>query len=150
MGGGEPAIRRGAARPRGGRGTRQREIVGVQSSVRKPDERAPRRKDRQRGAETTASRVWILHRCNCVLRRDWGRVERLAPGVQEAMPTATLTFTLPEEEPEFIAASRSMSLASSLRAIDERCRIAIKHEDSASQVLEEIRGMIPWEIIELR
>lgn len=62
-----------------------------------------------------------------------------------AMPTATLTYTLPDEQADFDAAREGQAARSLLWAIDQRCRALLKHGEPTSetrQLAEEIRGMI--------
>ena len=62
------------------------------------------------------------------------------------MPTATLTFTLPDEEADFDAAREGGAARSLLLEIDQRCRSLVKYNDNASEdarrLAEEIRQMI--------
>jgi hypothetical protein len=64
---------------------------------------------------------------------------------------ATLTFTLPDEQGEFDAARLGRSALSTLWGIDQRCRAICKHgepSDETRRLAEEIRGMIPGELLE--
>jgi len=62
------------------------------------------------------------------------------------MPKVTLTFKLPEEEPEYRAAMEGEAARSLLWAIDQRCRTVVKHEENPSAdriaLATEIRQMI--------
>ena len=67
------------------------------------------------------------------------------------MPTATLRFQLPEEEAEFRSATQGRAAKVALWEIDQRLRSLLKHgepsEETAS-LAEEIRGMIPYELLD--
>ena len=57
----------------------------------------------------------------------------------------TLTFTLPEEEPEFTAAVEGVRLRSLVWEIDQRCRSTLKHGEPSEEtraILQGIRQMI--------
>ena len=61
------------------------------------------------------------------------------------MPTATLAFTLPEEQPEFDAAREGAAARSLVWQIDQHCRSVLKHgtPTAAARVLaSDIRAMI--------
>jgi hypothetical protein len=61
------------------------------------------------------------------------------------MPTATLTYTLPEEQLEYDAAREGQAARSLIWAIDQHCRSLLKHgsPDAAARVLAaDIRQMI--------
>lgn len=62
------------------------------------------------------------------------------------MPTATLKFLLPEEEPEHRAALEGAAARSLIWDIDQRCRTVVKHEENPSAdriaLAAEIRQMI--------
>jgi hypothetical protein len=62
------------------------------------------------------------------------------------MPTARLTFSLPEEEPEFQTACQASAAKSLLWDIDQRCRSVLKYEmephEERCKLAEEIRRMI--------
>lgn len=65
---------------------------------------------------------------------------------------ATLRFTLPDEQVEFDAALAGRQAMSALWEIDQRCRSMLKHGQPSretAQLAEEIRGMIPSELLEL-
>jgi len=61
------------------------------------------------------------------------------------MPTATLRFTLPEEQAEFDAARLGRQMVATIWEIDQRCRSLLKHGEPSretGQLAEEIRQMI--------
>lgn len=61
------------------------------------------------------------------------------------MPTATLTYSLPDEQAEFDAAREGQAARSLIWAIDQHCRSLLKHgsPDAATRVLaSDIRTMI--------
>lgn len=61
------------------------------------------------------------------------------------MPTATLTYTLPDEQAEYDAAREGSAARSLIWAIDQHCRSLLKHgsPDAATRVLAaDIRQMI--------
>ena len=61
------------------------------------------------------------------------------------MPTATLTYSLPDEQTEFDAAREGQAARSLIWAIDQHCRSLLKHgsPDAATRVLaSDIRTMI--------
>ena len=67
------------------------------------------------------------------------------------MPIATLRFRLPDEDAEHRAAIQGREAKSTLWEIDHRCRRLLKHgaPTPAERLLaEEIRGMIPYELLE--
>ena len=67
------------------------------------------------------------------------------------MPVATLTFTLPDEEPEFRAALQGQAAKSCLWEIDQRLRSVLKHgnpSEETRRLAEEIRSSIPAELLE--
>lgn len=68
------------------------------------------------------------------------------------MSLASLEFDLPEEQVEFRAAVQGSQAKAKLWDIDQRCRSLIKYNDAASddarQLAEEIRNMIPAELLE--
>ena len=67
------------------------------------------------------------------------------------MPTAILQFTLPEEEVEFRTATQGRAAKSTLCDIDQRLRSLLKHgepSEETARLAEEIRGMIPSELLE--
>lgn len=55
------------------------------------------------------------------------------------MSTVTLTFSLPEETGEAVAAMRAMELTSALQDIDNRARSSLKYDGDHQRALEEIR-----------
>ena len=64
---------------------------------------------------------------------------------------ATLTFNLPDEQGEFDAARLGHKALTTLWDIDQRCRSLLKHgdpSDETARLAEEIRGMIPGEMLE--
>jgi hypothetical protein len=64
---------------------------------------------------------------------------------------ATLEFDLPDEQGEFDAARLGGKALLALWEIDERCRGLLKHGEptpEARKLAEEIRGMIPGEMLE--
>ena len=68
------------------------------------------------------------------------------------MPTATLTYTLPDEAMEHRAALAGVDALITLEKIAEHCRGRIKYgEPSAECVheLEAVRAMIPHELMEI-
>lgn len=67
------------------------------------------------------------------------------------MPTAILRFTLPEEEVEFRTATQGRAAKVALWDIDQKLRSLLKHgepTDDEARLAEEIRGMIPSELLE--
>lgn len=67
------------------------------------------------------------------------------------MPTATLTFKLPEEGSEHRLAIRAGEMSSALWEIAQKIRARLKYESPSkaeSDTLEELRSMIPFDIIE--
>jgi hypothetical protein len=64
---------------------------------------------------------------------------------------ATLSFNLPDEQGEFDAARLGHKALTTLWDIDQRCRSLLKHgdpSDETARLAEEIRGMIPGEMLE--
>jgi hypothetical protein len=64
---------------------------------------------------------------------------------------ATLSFTLPDEQGDFDAARLGPQALATLWDIDQRCRALLKHgepSDGERRLAEEIRGMIPAELLE--
>lgn len=64
---------------------------------------------------------------------------------------ATLEFDLPDEQGEFDAARLGHKALTTLWDIDQRCRSLLKHgdpSDETARLAEEIRGMIPGEMLE--
>ena len=67
------------------------------------------------------------------------------------MPIATLRFSLPDEESEFRTATQGRAAKSTLWDIDQRLRSLLKHgepTEEEARLAEEIRGMIPSELLE--
>ena len=66
-------------------------------------------------------------------------------------PIATVRYTLPDEQAEFDAARLGLQALSCLWEIDQRLRSLIKHgepSDEARRLAEEIRAIIPAELLE--
>ena len=66
-------------------------------------------------------------------------------------PVATLRYRLPDEQGEFDAARLGSKALITLWEIDQRCRSLLKHGDptpEARKLAEEIRGMIPGEMLD--
>ncbi len=67
-------------------------------------------------------------------------------------PVATLRFNLPDEQGEFDAARLGSQALLVLWEIDQRCWSLLKHGEptpEARKLAEEIRGMIPGEMLEV-
>jgi len=67
-------------------------------------------------------------------------------------PVATLRFTLPDEQGEFDAARLGSKALLVLWEIDQWCRSLLKHgnpSEETARLAEEIRGMIPGEMLEV-
>ena len=67
------------------------------------------------------------------------------------MPIAILKFTLPEEDVEFRAATQGRDAKVALWDIDQKLRSLLKHTEPTEEearLAEEIRGMIPSELLE--
>lgn len=67
------------------------------------------------------------------------------------MPIATLRFSLPDEEHEFRTAQQGQAAKAALWDIDQRLRSLLKHgepTDEEARLAEEIRGMIPYELLD--
>ena len=67
-------------------------------------------------------------------------------------PVATLRFTLPDEQGDYDAARLGSQALLTLWEIDQRCRNLLKHgepSDGERRLAEEIRGMIPGEMLEV-
>jgi len=65
---------------------------------------------------------------------------------------ATLTFTLPDEQGEYNAARLGREAMQVLWEIDQRLRSLCKHGEPSSetrQLAEEIRGLIPAELLDI-
>lgn len=74
------------------------------------------------------------------------------PVCVEKMPTATLTFDLPEEQGEFDAARLGAEAKRVLWEIDQRCRSLCKYGEPTTEerrLAEEIRAMIPAELLDI-
>ena len=68
------------------------------------------------------------------------------------MPTATLRYTLPDEQGEFDAALAGRRALSALWEIDQRMRLLLKHGQPPAEereLAEEIRALIPADLLEL-
>ena len=68
------------------------------------------------------------------------------------MPTATLTFTLPDENMDHRAAIAGVDALIALEKIDQRLRSVLKHGEPSretGQLAKEIRQMIPAELLEI-
>lgn len=66
------------------------------------------------------------------------------------MPKATLTFNLPEEEPEYKTVVNASKLFSCLWDIDQQTRSYLKHGHpfkTADEAIENIREMIDHELL---
>jgi hypothetical protein len=62
---------------------------------------------------------------------------------------ATLTFTLPDDQPDFDAARLGSKALVALWEIDQHCRAVLKHGDPSEEtreLAEAIRGMISEEL----
>ena len=67
------------------------------------------------------------------------------------MPTATLRFTLPEEESEFRTAQQGQAAKAALWDIAQKLRSLLKHgepTDAEARLAEEIREMIPFDLLD--
>ena len=67
-------------------------------------------------------------------------------------PVATLRFNLPDEQGDYDAARLGSKALLALWEIDQRCRSVVKHgdpSDETARLAEEIRGMIPGEMLEV-
>ena len=68
------------------------------------------------------------------------------------MPTAKLTYSLPDEQAEYDAARQGMEAKQVLWQIDQTCRSLCKHGEPTAEVrrlAEEIRAMIPGEMLDI-
>lgn len=68
------------------------------------------------------------------------------------MPTATLTYNLPDEQDDFDAARTGRKAISSLREIDQTCRTSLKYgnpDPDVARLLQQIRDLIPGELLEI-
>jgi hypothetical protein len=64
---------------------------------------------------------------------------------RDAMPIATLRFTLPDEQADYDAARLGRQMVAVLWEIDQRCRSLVKHgepSEETARLAEEIREMI--------
>jgi hypothetical protein len=64
---------------------------------------------------------------------------------------ATLSFNLPDEQGDYDAARLGHKALAALWDIDQRCRSLLKHgspTDETARLAEEIRGMIPGELLD--
>jgi hypothetical protein len=67
-------------------------------------------------------------------------------------PTATLRFTLPDEQGDYDAARLGGKALLTLWDIDQKCRSLLNHgnpSEEAARLAEEIRGMIDGELLEV-
>ena len=67
-------------------------------------------------------------------------------------PTATLRFTLPDEQGEFDAARLGSKALLTLWDIHEKCRSLLRHGNPSKEtarLAEEIQGMIDGELLEV-
>lgn len=64
------------------------------------------------------------------------------------MPTATMTFTLPEEQHEFEIHAHAADFANACHEVDERCRAFVKWRENPSrdavELAEEIREILRY------
>lgn len=68
------------------------------------------------------------------------------------MPKVTIEFNLPDEQPDFDAATHGREALSILWDIDQRLRSLLKHgepTDEQAKLAEEIREMIPFHLTEM-
>lgn len=68
------------------------------------------------------------------------------------MPTATFRYKLPDEQAEYDAARLGSEAMQVLWQIDQRLRSLLKHGEPSGEtgrLAEEIRGMIPAEMLEI-
>lgn len=68
------------------------------------------------------------------------------------MPTITIRYTLPDEQPEYDAARLGRDACAALWEIDRRLRSLLKHgspSEAERELAEEIRAMIPAETLEV-
>lgn len=68
------------------------------------------------------------------------------------MPTATLTYTLPDEQAAYDAARLGGEAMQVLWQIDQRLRGLVKYGDPCEEtrrLAEEIRGLIPAEMLDI-
>jgi hypothetical protein len=67
-------------------------------------------------------------------------------------PVATLRFRLPDEQGDYDAARLGHKALTTLWEIDQKCRSLLRHGNptpEAARLAEEIRGMIPGEMLEV-
>jgi hypothetical protein len=67
-------------------------------------------------------------------------------------PVATFSFNLPDEQGDYDAARLGSQALLALWEIDQKCRSLMKHGDPTPEtrkLAEEIRGMIPGEMLEV-
>lgn len=67
------------------------------------------------------------------------------------MPRAILVYRLPEEQTEYEAATTGSRARAALWDIDQRLRAVIKYgepTDAEARLAEEIRGMIPGDLLD--
>jgi len=68
------------------------------------------------------------------------------------MPTVTIRYRLPEEQAEYDAARLGSEAMQVLWQIDQTCRSLLKHGTPTPEerrLAEEIRGMIPGEMLDI-
>ena len=68
------------------------------------------------------------------------------------MPRATLTYDLPDEQPDFRAAIAGREALAVLHEIDYLCRSKLKHgelTEVVEAVVQEIRDLIPGELLDI-
>lgn len=68
-----------------------------------------------------------------------------------AMPTVTIRYKLPDEQAEYDAARLGRQACATLWEIDQHCRSLLKHgepTEAEERLAEEIRAMIPGECLE--
>lgn len=68
------------------------------------------------------------------------------------MPTATLTFDLPDEQGDFDAALAGSKALLALWEIDQRCRSLLKHGEPSmaeAELAKDVRAMIPAELLDI-
>ena len=68
------------------------------------------------------------------------------------MPTATLTYSLPDEQAEYDAARQGMEAKQVLWQIDQHCRNLFKYGTATAEeyrLAEKIRGLIPGEMLDI-
>lgn len=68
------------------------------------------------------------------------------------MPTVTIRYSLPDEQGEYDSARLGGEAMQVLWQIDQRCRSLCKYGEPSSetrQLAEEIRGLIPAELLDI-